>query len=114
MKMTNKDLIAAINGIAKFSKTQEESGTSFLTTKGQYAVFCNSKTLIDKYKPYEEAYEQAKKQNEGNEEKLKKAIEDLLSISVDVSELRTISTDDFKEGITASLMMCIDFMIADS
>ncbi len=114
MKMTNRELITAINGIANFVKRQEDSGLSFLTAKGQYAIFCNNKILLDKYKPYEEAYEQVKKQNEGNEEELKETIEDLLSISVELGELRTITSDEFKEGITASLMMYIDFMISSS
>lgn len=114
MKMTNQEIIAAINGISKITKIQEDSKKSFFTVKGQYALFYNNKTLMDKYRPYEESYIRINKQCDGNADKLKESVSELLSVSVDVGELKTITEDDFKDGITANMMMCIDFMIADS
>lgn len=101
--MTNHDIVKNLNSLHAFISAESKSGKALLSPSGAYAINYNRKLLTTAYEPYVETLKGL------NEDKDK--IAELLAVEVDMADLRKISADDFKDGITVELMMLIDFMV---
>ena len=102
MKITNKTLVSWLNSIIAFAKAEKEHGAALLSAKGEYAVAYNHKLLTNAYDPYSEALDKL----QGNKEEIEK----LLDEEIEIAELKTITADDFKDGITMLQITALDFM----
>jgi hypothetical protein len=102
MKITNKTLVSWLNSIIAFARAEKEHGAALLSAKGEYAVAYNHKILQSAYEPYAEAL--AKFQ--GNNEEIVKLLEE----EIEIAELKTVTCDDFKDGITMLQITALDFM----
>ena len=101
--MTNHNIVKNLNSLHAFINAESKLGQALLGPSGAYAINYNRKLLVAAYEPYAETLKTL------NDDKDK--IAELLSVEVDTSNLRKITADDFKDGITVELMMLIDFMV---
>lgn len=104
MTTTNRDIMIWLNGIIAFAKAERDCGRALLSAKGEYAVARNKKILVSAYEVYAEALEKIKGAN-GNGE-----VEKLLDTEIELPELRTITDEDFKDGITVDVISALEFM----
>lgn len=104
MKITNRTLITWLNGIIEFAKAERDCGRALLSAKGEYAVARNKKILVSAYEVYVEALEKIKGANDNGE------VEKLLDTEIELPELRTITDEDFKDGITVDVISALEFM----
>ena len=102
MKITNKTLVSWLNSIIAFARAEKEHGAALLSAKGEYAVAYNHKILQSAYEPYAEALEKL----QGNTDEIAK----LLDEEVEIAELKNITCDDFKDGITMLQITALEFM----
>ena len=103
MIMTNQEIVNGLNGIAKFISIENSIENALLNGKGEHAVYLNRKQLMNAYEPYAEALERIK----DNREEIGK----LLNETVEISDFRKITGDNFEDGITFSAIMALEFMI---
>lgn len=102
MTISNLEIINHLNNISKFVDTENKSNRALLSAKGEYAINRNKKTLLEAYKVYEEALGKIKDNKE--------EVEKLLELEVEIEDLRYISEDDFRDGITANVIIALEFM----
>lgn len=109
--MKNIEIVNALNNLISFVDAQKRSNTALLSVKGQFAIKSNERALLDKYKPYEDTLNEIKEKYEGKNETEEcfNEMKELMNIEVDV-ELRKVSEDDFKDGVTIEEIMMLDFM----
>jgi hypothetical protein len=103
MKITNYEIVQRLSAINIFINIEKEGGKALLSPVGEYALNYNRKILANAYEPYAETL----KSLEDDEEKIK----ELLKVEVEINDYRKITVDDFREGITAPVIMALDFMI---
>lgn len=127
VKMTNAEMVAAVNKITSMQEREEKDGKKLFGNKVKivYAIKKNKETLLQLLKPYEEARVELIKEHGTNaaltdgaleirkdrKEQWNKAMKELLDIEADVD----IFTVNFTEldGLSLSLndMDAIDFMV---
>lgn len=102
MKITNAGVIQNLNGIARFIDAENGSNRALLSAKGEYAVNYNKNVLMGAYKPYMDTLERVKDD--------KDAIDSLLKEEIELEDMRKITEDDFRDGITLEVMQALEFM----
>ena len=102
MLITNREVITNLNCLGVFVNIEKETGTALLSAKGEYAIIKNRKSLMGAYEPYEEALK-ALNDNEND-------VAELLDMEVEIVDLVKITSEDFRDGITASAMLALEFM----
>lgn len=127
VKMTNAEMVAAVNKITSMQEREEKDGKKLFGSKIKivYAIKKNKEKLLQLLKPYEEARVELIKEHGTNaaltdgvleirkdrKEQWSKAMKELLDIEADVD----IFTVNFTEldGLSLSLndMDAIDFMV---
>ena len=127
VKMTNAEMVAAVNKITSMQEREEKDGKKLFGSKIKivYAIKKNKEKLLQLLKPYEEARVELIKEHGTNaaltdgvleirkdrKEQWNKAMKELLDIEADVD----IFTVNFTEldGLSLSLndMDAIDFMV---
>lgn len=127
VKMTNAEMVAAVNKITSMQEREEKDGEKLFGNKVKivYAIKKNKETLLRLLKPYEEARVELLKEHGNNaaltdgvleirkdrKEQWSEAMKELLGIEADVD----IFTVNFTEldGLSLSLndMDAIDFMV---
>lgn len=103
--MKNIEVVQALNNLSGFVKAQSESQMAYLSVSGQFAIKANEKSLMDKYKPYEDTLKDLQAEETVDEDKFKELLE--LEVEVDI---RTIGEGDFKDGVTINEIMLLEFM----
>ena len=101
MKITNKEVIHGLNCIGAFLEAEKVANKALLSAKGEYAITTNKNRLVEVYKTFDEA----KQGIDDNAE-----LENLLNTEVEILDFVKITSDDFKDGITANLIMSLEFM----
>ena len=109
--MKNIEIVNALNNLISFVDAQKRSNTAFLSVKGQFAIKSNESSLLAKYKPYEDTLNEikAKYEKKTDCEDYLNEIKELMDLEVEV-ELRKVSEEDFKDGVTIEEIMMLDFM----
>ena len=127
VKMTNAEMVAAVNRITSMQEREEKDGEKLFGNKVKivYAIKKNKETLLRLLKPYEEARVELLKEHGTNaaltdgvleirkdrKEQWNEAMKELLGIEADVD----VFTVNFTEldGLSLSLndMDAIDFMV---
>lgn len=127
VKMTNAEMVAAVNKITSMQEREEKDGKKLFGSKIKivYAIKKNKEKLLQLLKPYEEARAELLKEHGTNaaltdgvleirkdrKEQWNKAMKELLGIEADVD----VFTVNFTEldGLSLSLndMDAIDFMV---
>lgn len=127
VKMTNAEMVAAVNKITSMQEREEKDGEKLFGNKVKivYAIKKNKETLLRLLKPYEEARVELLKEHGTNaaltdgvleirkdrKEQWNEAMKELLGIEADVD----VFTVNFTEldGLSLSLndMDAIDFMV---
>lgn len=127
VKMTNAEMVAAVNRITSMQEREEKDGKKLFGNKVKivYAIKKNKETLLRLLKPYEEARVELLKEHGTNaaltdgvleirkdrKEQWNEAMKELLGIEADVD----VFTVNFTEldGLSLSLndMDAIDFMV---
>lgn len=127
VKMTNAEMVAAVNKITSMQEREEKDGKKLFGSKIKivYAIKKNKEKLLQLLKPYEEARVELIKEHGTNaaltdgvleirkdrKEQWNKAMKELLGIEADVD----VFTVNFTEldGLSLSLndMDAIDFMV---
>lgn len=114
--MKNIEIVNAINNLNTFVEHQRVSNQTFLSVKGQFAIKVNNDTLMAKYKPYSDTFNELKekytkdgKVDESNED-FQKELKELLDLEIDDINLRKITENDFFNGVTIDDIVLLDFM----
>ena len=114
--MKNIEIVNAINNLNTFVEHQRASNQTFLSVKGQFAIKVNNDTLMAKYKPYSDTFNELKekytvdgKLDESNED-FQKELKELLDLEIDDINLRKITENDFFNGVTIDDIVLLDFM----
>lgn len=129
IKMTNGEMIARANGIAKIQEREEKTGSSILGSNINvvYAIAKNKKAMIQLLEPYNEAlkkliFECAETGSEVTGEfnikkdkvdKWIKSINELRQIEVDVPVFMISFESIASADLTLSEFEYIDFMVSD-
>lgn len=115
--MKNIEIVNALNNLNTFVEHQRVARRSFLTVKGQFAIKSNNESLMAKYKPYIETFNELKekytvdgKVDEQNAD-FQTELKDLLDLDVEDIKLRKISEKDFFDGVIIDDIMLLDFMV---
>lgn len=129
IKMTNGEMIARANGIAKIQEREEKTGSSILGSNINvvYAISKNKKTILGLLEPYNEALKKLISEcmepgaeangefniKEDKVDKWVKSINELKQIEVDVPVFMISFESIASADLTLSEFEYIDFMVSD-
>lgn len=103
MIITNQKMVQWLNCIGGFSKIENEHGSALLNPKGEYALACNRKILLNAYDIYSEVLEKVKDD--------KAEVDKLLEQEIEIDDIKPITVDELKDGVTSLAMQYLDFML---
>lgn len=103
MITTNQKMVQWLNCIGGFSKIENEHGSALLTPKGEYVLACNRKILLNAYDIYSEVLEKVKDD--------KAEVDKLLEQEIEIDDIKPITVDELKDGVTLLAMQYLDFML---